>query len=76
MADIQNMIMRDIEDDPTITAKGITVEIQSRGFLKKTKTVRLVGSVNTEAEKKKAKQIAVHFAGDNYDVIDDLTVKS
>ena len=76
MSDIQNLILRDIEDDPTITAKGITVEIQSKGFLKKTKTVHLVGSVNSETEKKKAIQIAVHFAGDNYDVIDDLTVKS
>lgn len=75
MSDIQSMIMRDIEQDPTITAKGITVEIQSKGFLKKAKTVRLVGSANSEAEKKKAKQIAVHFAGDNYDVIDDITVK-
>jgi len=40
MSDIQNLILRDIEDDPTITAKGITVEIQSKGFLKKTKSLR------------------------------------
>ena len=35
MSDIQNVIMRDIEADPTIDSKKIAIEIQVKGFLRK-----------------------------------------
>lgn len=75
MSELQSIIMRDIEDDVTISAKDISVQIESKGFLKKRRLVRLVGTVSSEVEKKKAGQIAVHHAGDAYDVVNELTIK-
>ena len=68
--------MRDIEADPTIDSKKLTIEIKASGFLKKRKTIRLIGSVKSETEKEKAMQIVVHFAGDNYDVENNLIIKT
>jgi hypothetical protein len=76
MLDIQNVIMRDMEADPTIDSKKLTIEVTATGFLKKRKFIRLIGSVKSETEKKKAMQIAVHFAGDNYNVENNLIIKS
>ena len=76
MSDIQNVIMRDIEADPTIDSKKIAIEMQAKGFLRKRKIIRLIGSVKSETEKRKAMQIVVHFAGDNYDVANNLIIKT
>ena len=75
MLDIQNTIMRDIETDPTIDSKGITIEIQTKGFRKR-KKIRLIGSVNSEIDMKKVVRMVEHFAGDNYDVENNLIIKT
>jgi len=75
MLDIQNTIMRDIETDPTIDSKGITIEIQTKGFRKR-KKIRLIGSVNSEIDMKKVIRKVEHFAGDNYDVENNLIIKT
>jgi hypothetical protein len=76
MTDIQDTIMRDIEADPTIDSKKLTLEIKASGFLKKRKIIRLIGNVKSETEKEKAMQIVLHFAGDSYDVENNLIVNS
>jgi hypothetical protein len=76
MLDIQNVIMRDIEADPTIDSKKIAIEIQAKGFLRKRKIIRLTGSAKSETEKKKVMQTVVHFAGDKYDVANNLIIKT
>ena len=76
MSDIQNVIMRDLEADPTIDAKKLTIEMTATGFLKKRKIIRLIGSVKSEIEKAKAKWVVVHFAGDNYEVENNLVIKT
>jgi hypothetical protein len=76
MSDIQNMVMRDIEADPTIDSKKLTIEITASGFLKKRKIIRLIGSVKSEIEKEKAMRVVVHFAGNNYDVENNLVIKT
>ncbi len=68
--------MRDMEADPTIDSKKLTIEITATGFLKKRKIIHLIGSVKSEPEKKKAMQIVSHFAGDNYEVANDLIIKA
>jgi len=75
MSEIQHVIMRDLEDDVTISAKDVVVEIQ-KGLLKKRKALRLHGSVHSEAEKRKVLQIVAHHAGDSFDVKDELEIKS
>jgi hypothetical protein len=76
MSDLPNSVMRIIENDPTIDSTNVAIEMKTSGFLKKRKIIHLVGSVKSEIEKKKTAQAVVHFAGDNYDVVNDLIVKS
>ncbi len=76
MSDLQSMVMRVIENDPTIDSTDVIIEIKTMGFLKKRKIIHLAGSVKSETEKKKAMQVVAHFAGDNYDVVNDLVIKS
>jgi osmotically-inducible protein OsmY len=76
MSDLPSMVMRVIETDPTIDSTDVVIEVKTTGFLKKRKIIYLTGSVKSETEKKKATQVVAHFAGDNYDVVNDLTVKS
>jgi osmotically-inducible protein OsmY len=75
MSDVQRTIMRDLEDDVTISSKEIVVEVQG-GFLKKRKTLRLHGTARSEAEKRKILEIASHHAGDGYELKDDIEVKA
>ena len=76
MERVVEMILRDIEDDNTINARGVNVEFSGKGVLKKRKTVRLIGSVESEAEREKVRRIAEHHAGDQYQIEDDLTVRA
>ncbi len=75
MAEITSMIMREIEQDGSIAARGIKLEVVSKGLFRRRKTLRLFGSVGSEREKVKAARIAQHHAGDQYDLVNDLEVK-
>jgi osmotically-inducible protein OsmY len=74
MADLSILVLRDIEDDVSISSKAISVQIEGKGFLRK-KTLKLTGSVGSETEKRKAGQIAAHHAGEAYQVVNELTVR-
>jgi osmotically-inducible protein OsmY len=73
---VVELILRDIEDDNSINAHRVNVELSGKGFLKKKKSVRLFGSVNSKVEKEKVRRIAEHHGGDQYQVLDELTIKS
>jgi osmotically-inducible protein OsmY len=75
MSEITDTIMRDIEADASIKAHTISIEVDAKGFLKRRRIIRLVGTVHSEASKEKASWIAEHHAGDNYDVVNELTIK-
>ena len=75
MPDLTTLVLRDIEDDASIQSKGISVLIESKGLLKRKKALKLTGSVGSEAEKRKAGQIAAHHAGDAYEVLNELMVR-
>lgn len=76
MKTIVELILRDIEDDISINAHRVNVELSGKGFLKAKKSVRLFGSVDSKMDKEKVKRIADHHAGDQYQVLDELAVKS
>ncbi len=76
MERVIKMILRDIEDDNSINARGVNVELSGQGLLKRRKSVRLIGSVDSEMQRQKIKRIAVHHAGNQYTVLDELSVKS
>jgi osmotically-inducible protein OsmY len=75
MADVAGMVMREIEDDVTIASKDISVQVESKGILKRKRILKLTGSVGSEAEKRKAGQIAAHHAGQAYEVANELLVR-
>jgi len=76
METIVELILRDIEDDISINAHRVNVELSGKGFLKTKKSVRLFGSVDSKMDKEKVKRSAEHHAGAQYQVLDELTVKS
>ena len=75
MVDITNRIIAEIESDPTINSKEICLDITSKGFLKKRKTLNVHGSVKSTLEKDRVMKIVQREAGDNYDIEDKLAVK-
>ena len=75
MADTIGKIMAEIESDPTIDAKEVCLDITSKGFLKRRKTMNVHGAVKSPAEKDRVMRIVQREVGDNYDVADNLAVK-
>jgi hypothetical protein len=74
MADIIDRIMAALESDPTIDAREISLDISSKGFLKRRKLLNVNGMVKSTAEKARVVGIVQRQAGDNYDVTDKLVV--
>ncbi len=66
MADIIDMIRRDVEDDGSINVRAFTVDLLTKGFLVKRKTIRVAGRVANEHERDKIAGIVNHHAGDGY----------
>lgn len=75
MVDIIAKIMAEIESDPTVNAKDISLEMTSKGFLKRRKILNVHGSVKSTAEKDRVMKIVQREAGDNYDIADKLAIK-
>jgi len=76
MERVIEMVLRDIEDDNSINARGVNVELSGQGFLKRRKSIHLIGSVDSEMQRQKVKRIAEHHAGDQYAVLDELSIKA
>jgi hypothetical protein len=74
MADIIDKIMAEIESDPTIDAREISLDISSKGFLKRRRLLNVNGMVQSTAEKARIVGIVQRQAGDSYDVTDKLVV--
>ena len=75
MSDIDTMIRRDIEDDPSIQAKALTVEFRHKGLFPRRRMVHVGGIVQTEHEKSRIDQIAHHHAGDAYTVVNEVKLR-
>jgi hypothetical protein len=74
MVDIISKIIAEIESDPTINAKGIRLDMTSKGFLKRRKILNVQGTVASTIEKDRVMTIVKREAGDNFDVMDKLGV--
>jgi GTP cyclohydrolase II len=73
---IVEMILRDIEDDASINGRGVNIELSGKGLLKRRKSLRLLGSVESEAERQKIRRIAERHAGAQAQVLDEIEVKA
>jgi len=74
MADIVDKIMADLESDPIIHAKSLNLVVGSKGFLKRRKTLEVLGTTESTAERDRAMKIVRRQAGDTYDVEDKVVV--
>ncbi len=75
MADIIEMIRRDVEDDVSLKVRAFTVDMLKKGFLVKRKTIRVSGRVANEHDRDKIAGIVNHHAGDGYDIEIDIRVE-
>lgn len=74
MADIVDKIMAEFESDPMIHTKSLNVVVGSKGFLKRRKTMEVLGTAESKAEKDRALRIVQSQAGGGYDVEDKIVV--
>jgi hypothetical protein len=72
--DIKKTIIADIAADPAISARGISLEVSRKGFLKEKKILRVYGMVPSGAHKDRVLKLVQRHAGDHYLVIDNLFV--
>lgn len=75
MPDIERVVLDHIQNEPALSKDTIGVEVQSSGLFRRRKRLHLYGSVHSQAEKERAERIAEKEGGDNYDVVNDLTIK-
>lgn len=76
MADIVDMVRRDIEDDISINSHGVKLEAKIEGWLGRRKSLIISGIVENEIEKGKILKVAEHHAGDVYRVVNKLSLKA
>jgi len=74
MVEIVDKIMAELESDPMIHAKSLNLVVGSKGFLKRRKTLEVLGTTESASEKDRAIQIVQRQAGDSYDVEDKIVV--
>jgi hypothetical protein len=74
MVDQIDKIMSEIESDPTINAREISLIITSKGLLKKNRILNINGLVESDTEKNRVMEIVKKHAGHEYEVADRVIV--
>ena len=74
MTDLTDTIMSEMESDPEIDTKSISLAVQSQGLFKKRKVLRVNGIVDSCREKDRILQIVRKQAGDRYEIANELVV--
>jgi len=75
MPDIEHVVLDHIQNEPALSKDSIGVEVKAGGLFHRRKTLHLYGSVHSKAEKERVERIAEKEGGDNYDIVNDITVK-
>ena len=76
MGDVARTIQSTIEDDPFINAPSVNVEVKKgKGLFNRRKVIHINGTVHSEEAKKRANDVAKKWAGDTYDLVNELKVK-
>jgi hypothetical protein len=75
MEDITTAILNEVERvDPSFIARDVGIEVSPKGLFAKRKPLRVFGVVYSQEEKNVVLRVAHSFAGDGYDVVDELRV--
>jgi len=72
--EILDKIMSEIESDPEIDPKAISLDVLSQGFIKKREILKMNGIVDSAGEKDRMLQIARMQMGYRCDIADKLVV--
>lgn len=75
MTAIERVVLDHIQNEPALSDTNIGVEVTGGGLFKRRRVLHLFGSAHSTAEKERAAQIAVREAGDNFDIVNDISVK-
>lgn len=75
MADVSDMIVRDVGDDVSIAVSGLAVEVAKKGLFSRRKNLVLKGIVKEPRDREKIAQIALHHAGDLFDIDNQIEVR-
>ena len=76
MSDPVGVIRRDIDEDISLRGADISIEIKKKGVFSRRKYIRVYGTVDKEVAKSKILEIVGYHAGDNFTVVDELTLKT
>ena len=74
MSELSDRIMSEIESDPRIDAKAISLDVHSQGLFKTRKLLKINGIVASAAERDRILQIAKRQTGDRCRIADQLIV--
>ncbi len=74
MTELTDTIMSEIESDPAIDAKSISLAVESGGIFKRRKILKINGIVDSPKEKDRILQIVRRQASDRYDIASKLIV--
>lgn len=74
MADLKNRILAQLAADPSISTRGISLEVGRKGFLQKKRILRVQGTVLNGAQKDRVLKLAQEQAGADYEIMDHLFV--
>lgn len=75
MADVADMIVRDVQDDASIKVRGLAVEVSSKGLFSRRKTLVVRGTVTNRHDRDRIESIANHHAGDLYTIENQVEVR-
>ncbi|HTZ50053.1 MAG TPA: hypothetical protein VMF68_00250 [Spirochaetia bacterium] len=75
MEDITAAILSDMERmDPDFVARDVGLEVLPRGLFEKRKHLRIFGVVHSDDEKRLLLRTAREYAGETYEIQDELKV--
>ncbi|MBN2444959.1 MAG: hypothetical protein JXJ04_26630 [Spirochaetales bacterium] len=75
MPKVSEIILREIEEDPSIKSVGIVVTEKKSGILKKQQQLHLSGTVKSKLEKNIIMKIIKKHTTDESNIIDELEIE-
>lgn len=73
---VARTIQSTILDDPFIKAPGLAVQVKKgKGFFNRRKVIHVTGTVQSDDAIKRINDVATKWAGDRYDVSNEVVVK-
>ena len=75
MPEITQTILTEIGNELSIDTMNICVDVQSKGLLKRNKSLHIFGTVRSQDQIAKVERIVKRHAGNTYEVVNHLGIK-